>query len=377
MRRHSSTRDERVAALTHQPVNLHRFVCSFPRHSSRLVSSVLLDLLCCDLVVGVLFVHVLVFVQAAFGKCFEDFCTSSGVKKNDFQHSCWDYAHGRHSETTLTARLYHGEDIIVAPPSADLAGSASSSRPGDQQAASSSHQPAAPGASSRAASSDSAAAADEGTEASALNEEILEQHVARWNEEEFCRTKLDGLTWATMIPLKADTMEQMTQVRSVLDEYLDRFEHGTTHQWDCSKFPLNPRIWIAETIWTLEALNKQGHLPMAMTQPGDKHIRQDAAVAADGFDDPGNLTLDVVVNVLRLWKYTSGFKVEQVKRIAPGEYGTRGNKSSKGPVNLRGNIIEAATIQLQKMAKRPDEKKTHWATASTTGASGLPLGRHM
>ena len=172
-------------------------------------------------------------------------------------------------------------------------------------------------------------------------------------------------------------MKQMEQVRLVLIDYLDRFEHGCVHQWDCSTFPLNPRIWIAETIWTLENLNARGFLPMAMTQPGDKHIRQDAGVAADGFDNHGNLTLDIVVNVLRLWKFTSALKVEQVRRIAPGEYGTRGNKSSKGPVNLRGNIIEAATIQVQKMAKRSDEKKTHWATASTTGASGLPLGCHM
>ena len=182
------------------------------------------------------------------------------------------------------------------------------------------------------------------------------------------------LPWATAIPLVDDTMEQMGQVRKVLDDYMEKFEHGCTHQWDFSNCQLNPRIWIAETIWTLEALNATGHLPVAMTQPGDKHIREDAGKAADGFDDPGNLELDIVVNVLRLWKFVSGFKVEAVRRIAPGEYGSRGNKSSKGPVNLRGNIIEAASIQLQKMAKQPEGKGTYGQSYSKPGSSGLPLG---
>jgi hypothetical protein len=322
--------------------------------------------------------HVLVSVQAACRNIFEDFCTLPGIKKIQFQQAFWDYAHGRYTEATLTQRLYRGEDESVRPPSANLAGSASSSGPTGHQSASSLQQPETPMASSRPASSDSAAAAaDEGTEDLALNEKVFEQHVARWSEEDYCRDKLDTLPWARAIPLRPDTMEQMEQVRCALDDYLEKFEHGCTHQWDCSEFPLNSRIWIAETIWTLEALNATGNLPIAMTQPGDKHIRQDAGAAADGFDDPGNLTLDIVVNVLRLWKYVAGFKVDQVRRIAPGEYGTRGNKSSKGPVNLRGNIIEAATIQLQKMAKRPDDKSTHRATSSGTAAAGLPLGCHM
>ena len=95
---------------------------------------------------------------------------------------------------------------------------------------------------------------------------------------------------------------------------------------------------------------------------------------ADGFDDPGNLQLDIVVNVLRLWKFVVGFKVNQVRRIFAGEYGTRGNKSSKGPVNLRGNIIEAATVQLQKLSKRPDDRDKYGATSSGSGYSGLPFG---
>ena len=114
---------------------------------------------------------------------------------------------------------------------------------------------------------------------------------------------------------------------------------------------------------------------MAMTQPSDHHIRQDAGVAADGFDDPGNLQWDIVVNVLRLWKFVVGFKVDQVRRIAAGEYCTRGNKNSKGPVDLRGNIIiEAASIQLQNMAKRPEERGKYGATSSRPGDSGLPFG---
>jgi hypothetical protein len=315
----------------------------------------------------------LFFVQAAFRNSHDDFCQTPGVKKNDFQRACWDYAHGRFKEATLSQRQYHGETESVEPPIIDLTGAAASSGAASSSAASVSPQPAAPEASSRPAASDSAAAAEKGTDAPGFNEQVFQQHVARWSEEDFCREQLDNLTWATSIPVHVDTKEQMLQVRNAVEKYMENFEHGVTHQWDIAKFPLNPRIWIAETIWTLEALNATGHLPVAMTQPGDKHIREDAGNAADGFDDPGNLELDIVVNVLRLWKFVSGFKVEAVRRIAPGEYGSRGNKSSKGPVNLRGNIIEAASIQLQKMAKQPEGKGTYGQSYSKPGSSGLPL----
>ena len=62
-----------------------------------------------------------------------------------------------------------------------------------------------------------------------------------------------------------------------------------------------------------------------------------------GFPDPGNEVLDVLVHALRLWKYVTASKVELVIRQSTHEYGAGRNRSSIGPVNLRGNIVEAMT----------------------------------
>jgi hypothetical protein len=327
--------------------------------------------------VGVLCLHVFVFVQAAFEGCFEEYCFAHGVKTNEFLILCWDYAHERFTEGILTTRQYHGETDIMPPPSACLAGSASSSGAASGgAAASSSQRPAGPEASSRPPQPAGAEASEPNSE---LDENVYAEHVARWAEEASCREKLDELSWTTAIPKRPDTMEQMHQVKQVLVKYMDSFEHHCTHEWDCSKFPLNPRIWIAEAIWTFQALNKNGDLPMAITQPGDRHIRTDAGQAADGFDDPGNLMLDIAVNLLCLWKFVAANKVEAVMKVAAGEYGTRGNQSSKGPVNFRGNIIEAASIQLQRMSKIPEATGLRWQSSSSTKPwpVGLLLGCHV
>ena len=50
------------------------------------------------------------------------------------------------------------------------------------------------------------------------------------------------------------------------------------------------------------------------------------------YNDPGNLVAGPIL------------------RKTPGEYGTSRSKSSVGPVNLRGNVLEAALGDLQKMA---------------------------
>ena len=52
---------------------------------------------------------------------------------------------------------------------------------------------------------------------------------------------------------------------------------------------------------------------------------------------------------MRLWRFTDVIGMDPVFRQPQQEYGHRANKSSKGPVNLRGNIVEASVKDLQKM----------------------------
>ena len=103
---------------------------------------------------------------------------------------------------------------------------------------------------------------------------------------------------------------------------------------------------------TLYAMEQRGELPYWLMHPNDRHIRDDAAAAADGFTDPGNMVLDTLVHALRLWQYCDASKASLVVRQSGHEYGHRANRSSAGPVNLRGNIVEAMSRNLQQTGSK-------------------------
>ena len=88
-------------------------------------------------------------------------------------------------------------------------------------------------------------------------------------------------------------------------------------------------------------------LPYWLRRPHDRNIRDDAAASADGSVDPGNYVLDVLVHALRLWQYSESGRIPRVMKQSIAEYGAKSNKSSHGPVNLRGNIVEAMQRNLQ------------------------------
>ena len=89
-------------------------------------------------------------------------------------------------------------------------------------------------------------------------------------------------------------------------------------------------------------------LPYWLRRPHERNIREDASESAEGFSDPGNVVLDMAVHALRLWQYCEAYRAEKVMKQSIHEYGSRANKSSVGPVNLRGNIVEAmANLQGQ------------------------------
>ena len=73
--------------------------------------------------------------------------------------------------------------------------------------------------------------------------------------------------------------------------------------------------------------------------------------------DPGKYDLDAFVHAMRLWQYWEASRADLVMQQPIAEYGRRSNKSAKGPVNLRGNIIEAMTKSLQLMDHL---KPHHW-----------------
>ena len=198
----------------------------------------------------------------------------------------------------------------------------------------------------KAANEDDKEAEEESPEAAQLVQEKME----RWNEQVKCVELLNKMKWLTRLD---DTAENYNALRIIFENgmaYCRDFTNDVILPWNLSQWPLNPRVWLAEMERTLYQMRKRKKLPRWLEHPSDRNIRNDASDAADGFTDPGNLVLDVLVHALRLWHYCDASKASMVIRQSPHEYGHRGNRSSVGPVNLRGNIVEAMSRDLQRNA---------------------------
>jgi len=193
-------------------------------------------------------------------------------------------------------------------------------------------------------------------------------HAKRWAEEARYRALMDQMDWDTFVPNTDRNRDAGQQIKQLADEYMQSFDARTLHPSNAGRWPRQLRVWTAECIWCFDEMQKRRSLPMNLSSPDNYLIRPDAAAAAEGFSDPGNLRLDDVVHVLRLWRYCDPMRVAAVLRVAPGEYGTGRNKSGIGPVNLRGNIVEAVTRALQRMGSHPERRPG--PRFSRGGASG-------
>ena len=182
----------------------------------------------------------------------------------------------------------------------------------------------------------------------------------RWVEMAECFEKLTTIKWVQDAP---DT----SQVRHALDwifangmRYCTIFENGTIQGWNFPDFPLSSRAWTSEFERVLNIMHQRGMSPRWLVEPHDRFIREDAGASADGFVDPGNFHLDTFVHIFRLWRFASEPFQASVMRQPIAEYGSRANKSAKGPVNLRGNIVEAISKVYQKFGSGKAAEDRHY-----------------
>ena len=107
------------------------------------------------------------------------------------------------------------------------------------------------------------------------------------------------------------------------------------------EFPSSMRAWSIMPWAALKELETRRKLPRFFAEPTDFKIRGHANLAPDFYDDPGNVNLDLTFYVLCLWEFMTPMSLENILKLSWKEYGTRGEKSSKGPMNFRGNVLEA------------------------------------
>ena len=101
----------------------------------------------------------------------------------------------------------------------------------------------------------------------------------------------------------------------------------------------------------MRALERRDWLPNVIKNPKDRAMREKANLH-ETFNDPGNLHLNLVHSVLRVWEHADVFGQRTSTRIDTREYGAAANRSARGATNLRGNQIEAWVGVLQAMGSR-------------------------
>ena len=206
------------------------------------------------------------------------------------------------------------------------------------------------------------AGADPAAEKEAKEIKAKGKKMDRYAESVLCLEMLNKVDWLSDMPNKDEYGKDLTTIFNEGMKYVEKFQHGTLLPWSLDNWPLNPRVWLGELERVLACLAQRGILPRLLTTPHDRNIRKDACDAAAGFPDPGNEVLDMLVHALRLWKYVTASKVELVIRQSTHEYGAGRNRSSIGPVNFRGNIVEAMTKQLQEAGAEPSTRHGNWGS---------------
>jgi hypothetical protein len=189
------------------------------------------------------------------------------------------------------------------------------------------------------------------SELSDIKEKISRAY-RRWVEEVRASDMLNGLTWASYVPDTGIHRAGLDFINSRGMEFVRTFDNDVVRAWNLTDYPRSLRCWIAETEWVMGEMRNRGFLPRSLLHPRDKQIRGPASAGADQFLDPGNLSLEIFVYTFRLWRYCDQVGYDAAIRVSPFEYGHKANESSRGPVNLRGNIVEAMTRELQVLGSR-------------------------
>ena len=275
---------------------------------------------------------------------------------------CWDVIEFRYSEKTLTIPKYSmpypslPDEVEVEPSHVSTAGAASSSFGTGLQEIVGENEPGGKNTIDfpketpveEAAQSTTEEAKDDET----IPESTLEQDMERLVEMVSSVDMLNRIDWLDQVVDNDANWDQLDTIFREGLRYCRKFQEGVLLPWNVTDWPRNPRLWLGEMERCLQVMAFKKWLPYWLHKPHDRYIRNDASAAATGFSDPGNYVLDVMVHALRLWNYCDASKTHLVISQPIAEYGERANKSAKGPVNLRGNIIEAMSKNLQETGSR-------------------------
>ena len=97
-------------------------------------------------------------------------------------------------------------------------------------------------------------------------------------------------------------------------------------------FPSSMRAWSIMPWAALKELETRRKVPRFLAAPTDAKIRLHANLAPEFY---------VTFYLLCLWEFMTPIFLQDILKLSWKDYGARGEKSSKGPMNFRGNVLEA------------------------------------
>ena len=162
------------------------------------------------------------------------------------------------------------------------------------------------------------------------------ENLAAW-EECNLRDTLNDISSLRVIDSKNPFhSEEQKVLAAKVEKYLVEWDddHRNVYLNGAQHFCQSLRVWVTETLWCLDAQAERRETPYSLWRPHDRHVRLPANENKDA-QDPGNMTYEVLVNVLRLWDFVNFFGAsESMQRVSTSPYGSNANNSARGPCGL-------------------------------------------
>ena len=201
----------------------------------------------------------------------------------------------------------------------------------------------------------------EGSGAQASSKAKHAEHVSRISEESMCRGHLLELEWLHLIPKDKGLDEEADCLEVQARRFCEIFTMRHTESWPPKM--TNMRLLTVECMLSMDYLQSRGWMPWNLQHPHPRYIRRAAnSCCSPEYNDPGNVTWDVVYHVLNLNQYVDAMSCLRVNRTAPDVYSSPSNRSSQGPVNLRGNVLESVLYDLQVSSAAQNPAAARWRT---------------
>ena len=156
---------------------------------------------------------------------------------------------------------------------------------------------------------------------------------------------LNKISWLHTCP---NTMCHWHSFVAIMDFCREHIRDPTLHSvlsfMQKREFPSSMRAWSIMPWAALKELERRGQVPRFLCAPTDAKIRLHANLMPGFSDDPGNVNLDLTFYLLCLWEFICPYALHDIFKFSWKDFGTRGERTSEGPMNFRGNVLEAFNV---------------------------------